>query len=139
MLVYYNEIFDGVEEKIDEKFEELVSIIDVDKSKQIVEKIHTIEEIVSNFNLDYKEYSITGVSHLYAIFWLANYIYINNIKIDSSFSEKLKEFYEDLRGERKFNQTQAYHASMQSASKYKSSRKKRVMALLDYFEWDSNV
>ena len=139
MLVYYNEIFDGVEEKIDEKFEELVSIVDAEKSKQIVEKIHSIEKIVSMFDLDYKKYSITGVSHLYAIFWLANYIYNNKIKIDSNFSNKLKEFYEDLRGDRILNHTQAYHASMQSASKYKSSRKKRVIALLDYFGWDSNI
>ena len=117
----------------------MVSIVDEEKSKQIVEKIHSIEKIVSMFDLDYKKYSITGVSHLYAIFWLANYIYNNKIKIDSNFSNKLKEFYEDLRGDRILNHTQAYHASMQSASKYKSSRKKRVIALLDYFGWDSNI
>ncbi len=138
MLAYYNEIFDGVEEKIDEKFEEMVSLIDEDKSNEIVEKIHNLEDIVTQFDLDYKGYSISGVSHLYAIFWLANYIYNHDIQINNDFSKKLKKFYEDLRGDRNLLQTQIYHASMQSASKYKSSRKKRVLALLDYFGLDSS-
>lgn len=138
LLVWCGKIIDGIEDKIDEYFETAVEEIGENEANRIISTFNNVEHIVQKLNLDYEKYRITGVSHLYAIWYLAYYMFLNDIEVNESIIEKINEFYTELRGDRKNQNTIKYHQSMQSASKYKSSRKKRIMALLDYFEFDYN-
>lgn len=139
LLIKLEKIIDGTENQIDKYFKEIVEEINQEESNQIVQKLHEIKHIVSRFNLNYDLLRIRGVSHLYAVWYLAYYMYTKYIDVSDSFIEKLNEFYIDLRNNRENVNTFEYHKSMQSASKYKYSRKKRVSALLNYFEYSFNA
>ena len=111
--------------------------VTVDISNQIKQIIKEVIEIVRSFELDYDKYSISGVSHLYAIWYLGLYLYKNYIKVEESIITKLKLFFEDLRGDKSIPQVLQYQQSMQSASRFKYSIRKRVNALLDYLGFDT--
>lgn len=132
MLLELDKVIDGSETIIDTNFAELVEVIDDEKGKYLCGKLKKLESIVTEFNLDYATYRIGGTSHLYAIFYLANYMYNNNIDLDDCIKGKLVQFFEDLRGEKKHESVVIYNQSMQSASKSASARKRRVKALLHY-------
>ncbi|MDF2546108.1 MAG: hypothetical protein K0R93_1006 [Anaerosolibacter sp.] len=136
LLVATGSVIDGTEPQIDKYFRQLVEEIDEDKSNSIVTAIHHIKEIAKEFDLDYDKYHIRGVSHLYAIWYLAYYMYINHIAPDEKFNNKLNQFYLNLRESRDDHNVAEYHKSMQSASKFRHSRRKRVTALLNYFNFD---
>lgn len=135
LLVLTDSILDGSEDKIDEYFKKHVDLIDQNSSDVIVKKVKDLTKIVKSYNLDFEKYKIKGVSHLYALFFLAYYLNKKNITVNSSFIDKLNDFYMDLRNNQNFEQTKIYHKSMQSASKYKYSRNKRVAALFDFFDF----
>lgn len=134
LMVSNNEILEGKEEKIDKYFENLVESQTEEESEAIIGYIKKIIETLKKFDIDYKKYSIQGVSHLYAIWYLAYIICKKNLQNIGEIKEKIVEFYEDLRGNQSNEFVREYHSSMQSASKSKSSRKKRVSALLGYLE-----
>lgn len=138
LLIKFEKIIDGTESQVDRYFKEVVEEIDENESCRIIEKLHEIKYIVSKFNLDYDKLRIRGVSHLYAVWYLAYYIHVNEVTITDTFVEQLNDFYNDLRNLRENANTIDYHKSMQSASKYKHSRKKRVSALLNYFNFKFN-
>ena len=93
-----------------------------------------IKNVIKEWNLDYSQYCIEGVSHLYAVWYVALYIIKN--KNESNIKDNLTNFYKDLRGDKINPQTLIYQQSMQSASRSKSSRKKRVNAILDFLGFD---
>lgn len=136
LLITLGSIIDGTESQIDKHFANLVEKITKEESDKIVGEINSVKGIVEKFELDYDRYKIRGVSHLYAIWYLAYFMYKNNIKVDIQFLNKLNEFFEDLRGDRIDENTKEYHKSMQSGSKSKYSRKKRIIALLKYFGFE---
>lgn len=136
LLLLKGKIIDGVEKSIDETFDELVDDFKEEDAIDLSDKMRKIEDLVQECRIDFDKYSINGVSHLYAVFYLAYYMYSNNITVNDEIIYALNEFYTDLRGERANEHTQSYHKSMQSASKYKSSRKKRVKALLEFLNFD---
>lgn len=130
LLTINNKIYDGNENVIDKIFSEVVEIYDERCSKKINKNFIQIKDIVESWQLDYAKYKIEGVSHLYAIWYIALYLFNNKYSYD--IAEKLNNFYTDLRGSKTFPETIIYQESMQSASRYKSSRTKRVKALLKY-------
>ena len=85
----------------------------------------------SEWNIDYSIYNIEGVSHLYALWYLAMYI-INNPLENDGVCDKMIAFYKDLRNNKTIPETVVYQQSMQSASRSKSARRKRVNAILSY-------
>ena len=89
--------------------------------------------MLEKWNIDYSKYDIQGVSHLYALWFIALNV-INKKISDKEICEKMINFYIDLRGEQKIPQTKTYQESMQSASRSKSSRKKRVNSILAYLK-----
>lgn len=139
ILLIKKQIIDGTESSIDEVFDDIVDKFDDDSAKELISKMNSIEEIVAKFDLDYEKYSISGVSHLYAIFYLAYHMLENDIPFSAELKNTLNSFFADLRGDRKIENTQNYHKSMQSASKYKASRKKRIKALLDYMGFENEI
>ena len=87
------------------------------------------------WNIDYSAYNIEGVSHLYALWYLA--LYIDNNQIDADdICDKMNIFYRNLRSDKTIPQTVIYQQSMQSASRSKSARKKRINAILTYLEYE---
>ena len=135
ILCKEEKILGGREDNIDESFQEIVDDISEEDVDRIKEKLLTIKNLVEQINIDYNKYRISGVSHLYAIWYLVFILNKKGIVIDKSISEKLEKFYDDLRnGGRSLDETTMYHKSMQSDSKSKSSRRKRLTALLNYFE-----
>lgn len=138
LFIKLGKVIDGTEVAIDRYFSEFVDEIDETESKLILDKFERIKNIVISFDLDYDKYKINGVSHLYAIWYLAYFIDEGKIVVDSNLINKINKFYEDLRTDQKNKNTIEYHKSMQSASKYKYSRKRRVNALLGYFKIPHN-
>lgn len=89
---------------------------------------------MSDINLDYSDFKIVGVSHLYAIWCLSVYLFKKDIN-----SEKIKDnlinFYTQLRSDPEGNiYTMQYKKSMSSGTKGKSARTKRVEALINFLE-----
>ncbi len=132
LMVLKEEVLEGKEEKIDKYFEEIVEQQTEEDVDKVISYIERIIEVLKIFNLDYEKYSIQGVSHLYAVWYLAYVICKKDIKNIDEIKNKVIDFYEELRGKQENNYVKTYHASMQSASKSKSSRNKRVKALLSY-------
>ncbi len=135
LLIFFEKVIDGLEPQIDIMFKNAVDKICKQESKNIVEVFHIIKKIVYKFNLDYDVYKIRGPSHLYAIWYFAFFLYKNNINVDKKIIKKLNEFYTELRNKRDDRNIIEYHKSMQSGTKSKYSRKRRVIALLNYFKF----
>lgn len=131
IMTVYNTIFDGNENEIDRVFAELADTYDDEMSKSTKIKFEKIKKVLENWSLDYAKYHIEGVSHLYALWYLAMYV-IDNQLPEAKIKEKMVTFYADLRGDNKIPQTIIYQQSMQSASRSKSSRNKRINAILSY-------
>jgi hypothetical protein len=138
LLVKLEKIIDGTEAQIDTYFKQVVESIDQEESTRLIHNLNEIKQIVAKFNLDYDSYRIRGVSHLYAVWYLAYYIFKHGIEVTETLIIQLNEFYDDLRNNREDNNTIEYHRSMQSASKYRHSRKRRIAAILNYFGYEFN-
>lgn len=124
-------IFDGNENEIDKVFSDIVDDYNEEESKIVKLRFEKIINLLRTWDIDYATYNIEGVSHLYALWYLALYIVINQLD-ENGANEKMLAFYKDLRGEKMIEQTIIYQQSMQSASRSKSARRKRVNAILTY-------
>ena len=131
IMTVYNSIFDGNENEIDRVFDELSQKYDYQMSKKVKARFESIKTVLEKWSLNYEEYHIEGVSHLYALWYLAMYV-VDNLLPEDEIRTKMVEFYTDLRSDNKIPQTIIYQQSMQSASRSKSSRRKRVNAILAY-------
>lgn len=134
LMTIKNSIFDGNENSIDNVFSNIIEEYDEELSKKTKDKFERTKDIMEGWNIEYAKYNIEGVSHLYAIWYIALYLVNNNL--NSNIENKLLEFFADLRGDKKIIQTLNYQQSMQSASRSKYARKKRVNALLEFLGFE---
>lgn len=134
LMTVKEEILDGNENSIDKIFSDISEVYDEELSSKVMDKFEKIKNVMKGWNLDYAQYCIEGVSHLYAIWYVALYVMKN--KYEFNVKDDLTNFYKDLRGDKINPQTLTYQQSMQSASRSKSSRKKRVNAILDFLGFD---
>ena len=134
LMIIKEDIFDGNENSIDKVFSDTVEKYDEVLSKCTKASFERIKEVMEGWNIDYSRYNIEGVSHLYAMWYIALYLIANNITLD--IKDELVVFYTDLRNDKKIAQTLIYQQSMQSASRSKYSRKKRINALLDFLGFE---
>lgn len=128
-------IFDGNENEIDKVFSEIVEKYNEEKSVTVKSRFEKIINLLKSWDIDYAMYNIEGVSHLYALWYLALYITIKQLK-DDGIRDKMIAFYKNLRGDKTIAQTVIYQQSMQSASRSKSARRKRVNAILTYLGYE---
>lgn len=135
IMTVMNSIFDGNETEIDKVFSEIVEEYGEEQSRTVVERFNNVKYILEKWNIDYALYNIEGVSHLYALWYLALYVIEKGLNAESV-HEKMIAFYKDLRGAKSISQTIIYQQSMQSASRSKSARKKRVNAILTYLGYE---
>lgn len=98
---------------------------------QIKQKFIDITNILDSFNLDLKQYNIDSVSHLYGLWGFAWILWKR--KSQSNLSKLLNQFYENLRnGSLDDENIAMYKSSMQSNTKSKSYRIKRINSLLGF-------
>jgi len=88
---------------------------------------------INNIQIDFDKYKIKGVSHYYALFGLAFYCIEKNIHVNKINSE-IDKFYEILRDPKAINgNVQEYKDSMQSNTRSKRQRVRRINALKTFF------
>lgn len=87
---------------------------------------------INEFNLDFNKYKIRGVSHFYVLFAFANLLCQDNSADLSDIEIKLNEFFTKLRKGDKNPMVEEYRLSMQSRTRSKSQREKRLEALVGY-------
>ena len=135
IMTVKNTIFDGNENDIDKVFADVVEDYGEEWSISVKEKFGKIINLLEEWNIDYSTYNIEGVSHLYALWYLALYIITNQLEKEN-IGDKMTDFYKNLRSDKTIPQTVVYQQSMQSASRSKSARRKRVNAILTYLGYE---
>lgn len=119
-------------ENIDDYYSKWSSSLTREKSQEIYEVFIQTIRYLDSLTLDFEKYKINGVSHFYALFAFANYCYVSGIDV-AIIAPKLDEFYTCLRysGEPDINVAN-YRESMQSNTRSKGQRLKRITALIQY-------
>jgi hypothetical protein len=105
-------------------------------TEKMMPEIRTIFDLcvkyINNIQLDFDKFKIKGVSHYYALFGLAYHCVENNVPVEA-ISKKIVEFYETLRGSSTITgDVQAYKESMQSNTRSKGQRIRRINALITF-------
>jgi Translation elongation factors (GTPases) len=103
---------------------------DIDKC---ISDFHAITDILKKLNLNFNSFKIDGVSHLYGLWCFSWNLFKSGNK--NSYSEKIISFFFELRDATIIEKNvyiEEYRISMQSQTKSKSSRLKRVNSLLGY-------
>lgn len=116
---------------LDEKYCEWNSKITKENSKIYESKFKDVLQYIKNLELDVTKYKITGVSHFYVLFALCASCVERKIDF-KILRKKLNEFYKKLRMQDNNPLVEDYRISMQSRTKSKSQRKKRLEALEKY-------
>lgn len=137
ILVATREII-GIEDssKLDDIFENLIESVTIEKHKEHVNSIYKVINILESLDLDLEKYKIKGVTHQYALWYLA--ISISDKNNDNNLEKvkgKLNEFYTILRDDSikdKPKEIIDYKKSTESSTKRKLQRTRRVKALLSY-------
>jgi hypothetical protein len=127
-----NEVLPGDNNLIDDlyaKYADNKSFIDGVKSIEM--EFIKITEIFRDFQIDYTKHKVQGLSHFYALWFLALIIHRKKIALNN-LPMTLDNFYSNLKIGVLLPELMNYKASMSSNTKSKSSRTKRINALLQY-------
>ncbi|WP_019934126.1 GmrSD restriction endonuclease domain-containing protein [Oceanimonas smirnovii] len=98
----------------------------------IEDEFNKVSGFFQSLMLDFSAYNVSGVSHLYGVWAFSYYCVKNNITKD--IKEKIHDFYSNYKNY-EYSKDEAlsnYKSSMMNATKGKSQRKKRRMALVSY-------
>lgn len=102
----------------------------------VEEEFNNVTDFMSNLNLSYDESKIYGVSHLYGIWMFCRYCIKNNISINDVRDDVI-EFFEQYKmnyRNKKIDNSDIYDykMSMQSRTKFKGQREKRINSIINY-------
>ncbi|MES2440232.1 MAG: DUF262 domain-containing protein [Verrucomicrobiota bacterium] len=112
---------------LDSMYEKHANPSDPIKLKSDFEKV---TDFMRQLDLDYSEYKITGVSHLYGIWCLSSACYKSGIEA-STISELLKGFFVELRSiDNPSSEVLDYKKSMSSRTKSEGQRRLRLDSLM---------
>lgn len=131
LLTITKRVLDGKDSEIDKIFSQIQEKYDEKKSRNAKLEFEKTLDVISKFDIDLKKYKIGGVSHLYALWYLAMRVADCQENIDV-INKKLEVFYSDLREKMTIPEVEEYQQSMQSASKSRNARERRVKALLQF-------
>ena len=134
LVTFSGKINDGNESEIDKVFSDVVERYGEKQSVETKNMFERTKQLLEKWDIKYSSYKIEGVSHLYALWFVALYTVSKKLD-DESIPNKLMQFYKDLRGKKSIPQTLVYQDSMQSASRSRSARKKRINAIFDYLNY----
>lgn len=135
-LVFYlleQEPGDGDSKKeLDEKYRVWNKKLKEENIDDCLRKFQAIMKFLNQVDLDYNKYRIKGVSHFYALFAFGNNC-IDGQKNPEEISPLLEEFYSRVRKSNENNEdVRNYRLSMQSNTRAKSQRKKRINSLIHF-------
>lgn len=135
-LVFYlleQEPGDGDSKKeLDEKYRVWNKKLKEENIDDCLRKFEAIMKFLNQVDLDYNKYRIKGVSHFYALFAFGNNC-IDGQKNPEEISPLLEEFYSRVRKSNENNEdVRNYRLSMQSNTRAKSQRKKRINSLIHF-------
>lgn len=117
---------------LDNKYKEWSEKINTENSIKYLDKFKKVIEMINEFNIDFDKYKIKGVSHFYVLFAFANILCSNSNYNIKDIGIKLNDFYVRLRSGDKNRMIENYRISMQSKTKSRSQREKRLNALSEY-------
>ncbi|WP_343210307.1 DUF262 domain-containing protein [Anaerolentibacter hominis] len=135
-LVFYlldGEAADGISRtSLDEKYEKWSVKLTREKQEECIENFRTIVDYLNHLELDFDAYRIKGVSHFYALFAFCYECIRRNADI-GKVSGRLNEFYRLVRaGQSNYKDVEGYRISMQSNTRAKFQRKKRIDCLINF-------
>ncbi len=128
-----SECFGSNQTVLDELYKKYNKDKRIDWNKQTADfLIYT--KLMSELDLDYKKFRISGVSHLYALWCLT--LHLLEKKCDLNLVKpNLEKFYSQLRADPESNEnTRKYKKSMSSGTKERNARAKRVQSLIDFLD-----
>lgn len=135
-LMLEEQVFESSKDIIDKLYDKYCkgeNVLSSVNCSLLQSQFENITKVVESFQLNLKEFQIDGVSHLYGLWGLAWQLDKRNIK--NNYSESLHSFYTKLRTKDfALPPVKDYSVSMQSGTKSKGQRLKRVNALLSYCE-----
>jgi hypothetical protein len=105
---------------------------------QLEVRFRAISETLTSLNLEFAALKIDGLSHLYALWYLSYLINSRTLEIPD-LTQRLTSFYTSYRQSTATEEMISYKISMSSNTKSKSSRSRRVNALLDYLQLGFNI
>jgi hypothetical protein len=117
--------------EIDNLYKKYANSISVDWV-ELENTLYRVSDFFEKLEINFSEYNVSGVSHLYGVWAFSYYCVSNNINV--SVKEKIHEFYQSYKSY-DFNKSKAladYKSSMMNATKGKGQRKKRRNALVTY-------
>ncbi len=119
-------------ENLDEYYTKWSVKLSPENATLIEEEFKQTINYLDNLTIDFEKYKINGVSHFYALFALSKHCLENQVD-PTSISLKLNEFYSCLRNADKLSDNvKAYRESMQSSTRSKGQRLKRISSLIQY-------
>lgn len=119
---------------IDDYYDKWATKITNDMIPKITNLFTQCVSFINDIQLDFDKYKIKGVSHYYALFGFAFFCVNNKVPVESV-SKKINDFYEDLRSSSEFKYyLQEYKDSMQSNTRAKRQRNRRINALISFCE-----
>ncbi|WP_202946739.1 hypothetical protein [Bacillus methanolicus] len=134
-----NRIIESNPDTLDELYEKWHKLLEDDKEKcEIVKsRFKQLTDLMESLQLNYKEFKIEGVSHLYGLWSFVKYCSDKNVVLKDIreslqtmfFTMKIKERETDPI---KDEAIKLYKHSMSHSTKSKTQRQKRVKALIQY-------
>ena len=119
-------------ENIDDYYKKWAYKLTPEKSDEIETIFKDVISYLLKLQIEYEKYKINGVSHFYALF-VFSYKCLSLNSDYKSISAKISEFYDKLRGYGDVCQeVREYKESMQSNTRSKGQRIKRIHSLIKY-------
>lgn len=120
------------QDSIDTEYLKCISSSDFETKKSFIkDDFEKITELFGKLNIDFAKHKVEGLSHFYALWYLALIIHTRKIPFEI-IPKTLDNFYTDFRQKKNTKEITAYKTSMSSNTKSKSSRTRRINALLEY-------
>ena len=134
---YESQVLSGDQDLIDNECLKYISSADFNKKIDNTKaKFIEITKLFGDFKIDYTKHKVEGLSHFYALWYLAVIIHTKEIPLDK-IPGMLDAFYTDFRQKVNLPEIITYKTSMSSNTKSKSSRTRRINALLSYFKLET--
>lgn len=135
-VIIEKQLISSYESTIDELYNKWS---DMDETQMQVYRTEfiTLTNLMESFQIDFTSYKVRGVSHLYALWAFLYYIY-NNFEKESysELASELTDMYSAYSDKVNEESLIIYKNTMQSASKSKTQRKRRVKAIADYLGYE---
>lgn len=119
---------------LDDEYERLANDVNFNLEIPSIEVLfNQVTQLLNGFDLNLEALKIQSLSHYYALWVFAMFVYLSNPRIDvSNIPQMLVDFYTNLRNNNLDDNLREYKTSMSAGTKSRSRRMRRINALLAY-------